>query len=89
MGIEIRTDEKGRQLPPWEQPEARAAMGYPKRVSPADRDAALRALGLVDDPEAHGRHKPTPRGRVHCGRRQYKNGFAPCQLSSPWTWSTE
>lgn len=53
-----------------------------KRPSPADREAAARVLGLVDDPLAHGKHKPTNRGRVHCGTRQYKDGFAPCQLTS-------
>lgn len=51
-----------------------------KRVTPADRDAAEIMMGLRDDPEAHGRHKPTNRGRVTCGKRQYKDGFAPCQL---------
>lgn len=94
MGIEIRTDAKGRQLPPWEQPEAREAMGYarlkrPKRVTPADREAAARMLNLVDDPQAHGRHKPNARGRVVCGRRQYKDHFAPCQIVETIDWTID
>lgn len=48
----------------------------------ADRIAVNRILGLRDDPEAHGKHAISPRGgRVSCGRRLYKSGFAPCQLA--------
>lgn len=47
----------------------------------ADRAAANRILGRVVDPDAHGKHAVDPRsGRVACGGRNYKAGYAPCQL---------
>ena len=52
-----------------------------REASPADREAAVELLGLVDDPDAHGRHKPQKHTlRVRCGKRAYKVGFAPCDL---------
>lgn len=41
-----------------------------------------RLLGLIDNPEAHGRHAITRLGRVQCSTRVYKWGYAPCQLRS-------
>lgn len=49
----------------------------------ADRAAANRLLGRVEDPNAHGRHAVDPRTeRVTCGSRAYKDGYAPCQLAT-------
>ncbi len=65
-----RTDEDGRQLPPWDMPESRKAMGYaPRRVPDAITDPWLRrqfaqATGAViterEDPDAPGDEEPEP-----------------------------
>lgn len=61
-----------------------------RETKPADREAVAKLLGLVDDPDAHGRHKPMKRTmRIRCGARAYKMGFAPCELGPELMWNDE